>query len=165
LQYGFWNFYANYFPQSMAAVSIRMGGAGMGTDTGINIANGGVAGGGTRISHNDSHGSPPAPAPAPQPRRLLLLKTVFPKARFWRICIEDPFETFDNAVYRHDLGMHIELGCMPRITRALREAVDVMDDALLHMTKLKAGGKEGSGKNMHMREATMVRACLTSLLG
>lgn len=51
----------------------------------------------------------------------ILLKTVFSKAKFWRMCIEDPFETHD-ASYCHDLGMHIERNRQPIISQKISDA-------------------------------------------
>jgi len=52
----------------------------------------------------------------------ILLKTVFTKAKLWRMCIEDPFETHDSHII-HDLGMHIDRSKQPIISRKIMEAL------------------------------------------
>jgi hypothetical protein len=55
-------------------------------------------------------------------------KTRSDKPLLWRLCIEDPFETFDSHM-PHDLGIHINFGGQQRIHAALHESLVTLTNA------------------------------------
>ena len=56
---------------------------------------------------------------------IVLLKTVFPKSRLWRLCVEDPFESHDSR-RPHDLGVHLVDTGQEAIESNLRRAAESM---------------------------------------
>lgn len=58
--------------------------------------------------------------------KCVLQKSVFKSCRFWRLCIEDPFETHDSH-FPHDLGTPMNEGGQSRVTKALTETADMIE--------------------------------------
>ena len=59
--------------------------------------------------------------------KCALQKTSFSRsARLWRLCIEDPFETYFSH-FPHDLGVHCDFNGQRRVDSCLRDALQVME--------------------------------------
>lgn len=98
LLYGFFRFYAYIFPQSIYAVSIRLG-------------------------------------------KCCLLKSAFPKSKFWRMCIEDPFEAH-YCHQSHDLGSHLCETGQAMISQKMRFAADTMQKIIIGNCFNNQGGEK-----------------------
>jgi len=62
--------------------------------------------------------------------KCTLQKTSFQKtSKIWRLCIEDPFETFDSHC-PHDLGFHLDEGGQRKVMNCLAQARDRLGDLL-----------------------------------